>query len=424
MGNALTSSLASRVTSKYAHQVIIKDGDKIKLNALASNPSISDEIWWKLAKLKSVVALKCNLIKTKRILSEEQILHLFKDKRDTVRREIFSSALGGISGDFAKYILDTYIVADSGRHEYLFWWLHSEIKIPDSILPTLVKLQGGQLALKIASKNLDLFTIEDMIGLTSDDNVSSFVTTELWNIIDLLPELSKALIGSKSEYVVEALAGSRHIFGVSDFTKIIDTIRSADRVIYYQDALFSLLANPNLPINLRPEVRELIKKTGFPRLRYSVRFTTVMDNSLILKEYDDLVELDLSTGTSTAIFVDTPWQDLDVTQIAALRTSYHKRLIIPIHYRSVEWVKYEPRKLSPKSEKAVQKAITYDLSEILVGHHHNISLITKEQLAKEIQEPIDSIGLEGWQVFLDLANDWQLSISELVETALSMAYHN
>ena len=448
----VTSYLASRVTSSDAHQAILDSGQRKDLLELAKNPTISKEIWWRLAKTKSDSRLTFNLTLAPHILDDEQLRFLLKDRRTTINHSTFAHCLGSASPELAREILaKLQAKAAAGSVDYLaIAWLRSKTSPPDELIKPLMALTTQKVKLEIPIKHPHLFTTDDVIDLLNEKKEFLSATTLLWGIIDAFPAVAKRLAHTQDAALLEAVTGSRHLFLPEEFQALLDTLKAADYssvsassdsikiyldVVHLRiDALINLMLNPNAPPATRVQARDEVTRIYELQARatgsvYQVRridglLSELISNRGATSRFDGRLDLPDSSPKlkefPRLIQITQDWATIDETTWEHLNTdSASRHLLVAKRYPTLAARFANPAAQS--SSKTEQKVTRPTLAQINASKKSGFVNISEEQVLQEIQKPLDAIGKDGWATFIAFAATWDEDIAALLDTAIAVS---
>ena len=370
--------------------------------ALAQNPHLDREIWFRLARRpKADVAYGL----VDRQLDLEQLRALVGDKRVTVRRNILSSGLKSCTEEMGRLIISLpWFDSESAT-----LWCASQ-SVPDRLLKEVALVAGRNELIKLMA-DPDRFTIEEIIALLPQVDLSR-TRQSLYRLVDVRPELVPyaVSVGVENPRLVEAAAGSRHLFGAENFSSVLQTIELlGGQNTQGCEILLSAASNPNIPLE---HLEQLVAK--FPRrlIGYGNRFRPA-NNATILEHATRRLSASVAQP-------DRPWDDYAAGEDEVLRRAVH--LLGSFRFPTLSH-RLSPAVPQQPATGANRHVGNEELASLLFLPNGNGSSPVRLVPATVTQVSImlDEHGSRAWETFWSLIDSWQGDLASLVDSSIALA---
>jgi hypothetical protein len=398
---SLLPTLAQRIPS-YLGQISLLESNCFSSVAerentiigLAENKNLDDKVWYKLAK-KPKAKVAYGLLS--RNLDIDKLIAFSGDKRVTINTCILQNGLKNCSVEVAKYILQQPFLDKNSARIWAKYGL-----VPNEVRKELGMIENGSFLLTCMQNEND-FPLEEILELLPNIFYNR-VRFNLYALFDRRPDLVDSYKNNiiPNRRVLDALAGSRHIFDESFFQKIydqatLDTVESVER----DDIFFSLLANPNTPLEI---IDNVLKKINLSRINYLNRHRFA-DNHTIINHGADK----LKRKITNPIYA---WDNY---------------LPIPTSpYRIASSLLGFSRYPSMKSKNLVKESntesnITMHIvpEEIKLDNTIRTTNFNRETI-KYFSDLLDNAGVESWELFWVLLETWEGDFKSLLELTTNM----
>jgi len=302
-------------------------------------------------------------------------------------------------------------------------WLLSR-KVPDQMLKVLVAADSSRFSLPYLGR-ADIFTVSEVAQLLAGFKDTRLAGPSLWKLIDHRPTLIPALTSSEDEYIVEALAGSRHLFDQAYFEKAFAFAKELELTKSSKSnswAIFTtLLANPNVAPALKLEIR--------PRVYLTNSIVRVVANKVssegrfegIIKTYDH------QHNHKAVISYTTPWEDnmeevKEFFRTTAYMGNFFNRNRYPALAPSLPG--FPPETPAPAKDGLTNTSLPNltPLDKMVLSEAGSPkSVISANQLFNEIEPALDAIGQGAWDQFFALSVAWHGSVADLLEMVTNLS---
>jgi hypothetical protein len=397
MYNRTVPTLARFTHSKIAQQTLL-DCHPEAATPLASNAELDRQVWFRLArKPKADVAYML----VSHPLDLEKLNAFLDEKRVTVRRHLVSNGLHGCTDEMGELVFSQSWF-DS---ELATIWLTANT-VP-SVLRKRVVIMDNANHLVRALSDTEMFTDEEVMALLPKIRFA-VVRSSLYQLMDLRPSLVGpcATAGVDNPRLVEAAAGSRHLFNREHFDVICDNIAKLGGQSHHgSEILLTLIGNPNLPLDLLEQLLERFptRLNGFGSRNRPV-------NNTVIHAYA------ASRLASREAAIGQAWQ------LEESHREYITKAIVVLgagRYPTLKnWLNPTMQSLTPiKSTRGPQPAVKPDLSYLPAQSDR--SLLSPETV-HQVDVLLDPYGPAAWQTFWSLIDSWQGDLSSLVESSISL----
>jgi len=392
------ASMASKTKNKKVMQVISEQHPAVH-NNLALNKELPSEIWVKLFN-KAKIDLASNLVRN-RDFSLVELELVLKDKRVGVRTQLFSKGFNPDYIDSAKFILKQ----DWFNNEYARLWVRSGT-VPATLLKKVIA-RGSENFIIEQLSNKELYSIKDCASILEKLNLNNSLEP-LAKLLELRPEIIEKIIPISHRSLHGALAGSRHIFNQNLWVELIKVVKLDLNSSYGKDAIWVMLANPNLDITNLTTVVEIAE--GMPKNVYASKFLTVDQSSLLRQRNSELRNKAIRQVTSdwektTSVF------ELAIVELALKALSPAR---YPILTRILHVNKYGENVVVKNTAKPVDESepdLSFIPNKTRVFYNEKIEKIISQSITTKAQ----------WETLLSLLGEWENSLGTLVSTTVELS---
>lgn len=392
------ASMASKTKNKKVMQVISEQHPAVH-NNLALNKELPSEIWVKLFN-KAKIDLASNLVRN-RDFSLVELELVLKDKRVGVRTQLFSKGFNPDYIDSAKFILKQ----DWFNNEYARLWVRSGT-VPATLLKKVIA-RGSENFIIEQLSNKELYSIKDCASILEKLNLNNSLEP-LAKLLELRPEIIEKIIPISHRSLHGALAGSRHIFNQNLWVELIKVVKLDLNSSYGKDAIWVMLANPNLDITNLTTVVEIAE--GIPKNVYASKFLTVDQSSLLRQRNSELRNKAIRQVTSdwektTSVF------ELAIVELALKALSPAR---YPILTRILHVNKYGENVVVKNTAKPVDESepdLSFIPNKTRVFYNEKIEKIISQSITTKAQ----------WETLLSLLGEWENSLGTLVSTTVELS---
>lgn len=392
------ASMASKTKNKKVMQIISEQHPAVH-NNLALNKELPSEIWVKLFN-KAKIDLASNLVRN-RDFSLVELELVLKDKRVGVRTQLFSKGFNPDYIDSAKFILKQ----DWFNNEYARLWVRSGT-VPATLLKKVIA-RGSENFIIEQLSNKELYSIKDCATILEKLNLNNSLEP-LAKLLELRPEIIEKIIPISHRSLHGALAGSRHIFNQNLWVELIKVIKLDLNSSYGKDAIWVMLANPNLDIANLTTVVEIAE--GIPKNVYASKFLTVDQSSLLRQRNSELRNKAIRQVTSdwektTSVF------ELAIVELALKALSPAR---YPILTRILHVNKYGENVVVKNTAKPVDESepdLSFIPNKTRVFYNEKIEKIISQSITTKAQ----------WETLLSLLGEWENSLGTLVSTTVELS---
>lgn len=390
--------MASKTKNKKVMQVISEQHPAVH-NNLALNKELPSEIWVKLFN-KAKIDLASNLVRN-RDFSLVELELVLKDKRVGVRTQLFSKGFNPDYIDSAKFILKQ----DWFNNEYARLWVRSGT-VPATLLKKVIA-RGSENFIIEQLSNKELYSIKDCASILEKLNLNNSLEP-LAKLLELRPEIIEKIIPISHRSLHGALAGSRHIFNQNLWVELIKVVKLDLNSSYGKDAIWVMLANPNLDITNLTTVVEIAE--GIPKNVYASKFLTVDQSSLLRQRNSELRNKAIRQVTSdwektTSVF------ELAIVELALKALSPAR---YPILTRILHVNKYGENVVVKNTAKPVDESepdLSFIPNKTRVFYNEKIEKIISQSITTKAQ----------WETLLSLLGEWENSLGTLVSTTVELS---
>lgn len=390
--------MASKTKNKKVMQIISEQHPAVH-NNLALNKELPSEIWVKLFN-KAKIDLASNLVRN-RDFSLVELELVLKDKRVGVRTQLFSKGFNPDYIDSAKFILKQ----DWFNNEYARLWVRSGT-VPATLLKKVIA-RGSENFIIEQLSNKELYSIKDCATILEKLNLNNSLEP-LAKLLELRPEIIEKIIPISHRSLHGALAGSRHIFNQNLWVELIKVIKLDLNSSYGKDAIWVMLANPNLDITNLTTVVEIAE--GIPKNVYASKFLTVDQSSLLRQRNSELRNKAIRQVTSdwektTSVF------ELAIVELALKALSPAR---YPILTRILHVNKYGENVVVKNTAKPVDESepdLSFIPNKTRVFYNEKIEKIISQSITTKAQ----------WETLLSLLGEWENSLGTLVSTTVELS---
>lgn len=390
--------MASKTKNKKVMQIISEQHPAVH-NNLALNKELPSEIWVKLFN-KAKIDLASNLVRN-RDFSLVELELVLKDKRVGVRTQLFSKGFNPDYIDSAKFILKQ----DWFNNEYARLWVRSGT-VPATLLKKVIA-RGSENFIIEQLSNKELYSIKDCASILEKLNLNNSLEP-LAKLLELRPEIIEKIIPISHRSLHGALAGSRHIFNQNLWVELIKVIKLDLNSSYGKDAIWVMLANPNLDITNLTTVVEIAE--GIPKNVYASKFLTVDQSSLLRQRNSELRNKAIRQVTSdwektTSVF------ELAIVELALKALSPAR---YPILTRILHVNKYGENVVVKNTAKPVDESepdLSFIPNKTRVFYNEKIEKIISQSITTKAQ----------WETLLSLLGEWENSLGTLVSTTVELS---
>lgn len=398
---SLLPTLAQRIPS-YLGQISLLESNCFSsiserentITGLAENKNLDDRVWYKLAK-KPKAKVAYGLLS--RNLDIDKLIAFSGDKRVTINTCILQNGLKNCSVEVAKYILQQpFLDKNSAR----IWAKYGQV--PNEVRKELGKIENGSFLLTCMQNEND-FPLEEILELLPNIFYNR-VRFNLYALFDRRPDLVDSYKNNiiPNRRVLDALAGSRHIFDESFFQKIydqaiLDTVESVER----DDIFFSLLSNPNTPLEI---IDNVLKKINLSRINYLNRHRFADNHTIINHGADKLKRKITSPIYSWDSYLPIPTSPY---RVAASLLGFSR-------YPSMK-----SKNLVKESNTESNNTIHIAPEEIKLDNTIRTTNFNRETI-KYFSDLLDNAGVESWELFWVLLETWEGDFKSLLELTTNM----
>lgn len=400
--NYLVPALAQSITTQMAQTAYLNTKNKDALIFLARNKSLTKASWFALEKTASaLIAYEL----AGHNLDEQQLRQLLKDKRVTVRRELFAKGLSGLTPALAQEIVTSaYFDRDLAAH-----WLESK-KVPTNLINQVARKQAGLHLLQEIS-NPEIFTIDEAqeILQTISKVVLGRGKVALYRLFDKRPELIAFAVDLNRSELLPALSGSRHLFDMNLAWKIYHQTEKMQYSYAAGIASFHLAINPNLNHQLRDKAFDLAKT-------YAKSAPHPANIQLAART----LQSDMLSGKRQPPITD-PWENLTGQNLQEVK-KVAKILGINRYPTINEILKDQTaptHSIHAPTGKTKGNALR-DLSEVNLTHNSQRNFEIVKAAASQIEEQLNPLGEAAWQTLISLSYQWSEDLASLLETVKSL----
>ena len=392
------ASMASKTKNKKVMQIISEQHPAVH-NNLALNKELPSEIWVKLFN-KAKIDLASNLVRN-RDFSLVELELVLKDKRVGVRTQLFSKGFNPDYIDSAKFILKQ----DWFNNEYARLWVRSGT-VPATLLKKVIA-RGSENFIIEQLSNKELYSIKDCASILEKLNLNNSLEP-LAKLLELRPEIIEKIIPISHRSLHGALAGSRHIFNQNLWVELIKVVKLDLNSSYGQNAIWVMLANPNLDITNLTTVVGIAE--GMPKSIYSTKFLNVDQSSLLRQRNSELRNKAIRQVTSdwektTSVF------ELAIVELALKALSPAR---YPILTRILHVNKYGENVVVKNTAKPVDESepdLSFIPNKTRVFYNEKIEKIISQSITTKAQ----------WETLLSLLGEWENSLGTLVSTTVELS---
>jgi hypothetical protein len=392
----------ARFTQSLIAQLSLLEVHPEAAASLAANRNLHREVWFRLArKPKADVAYEL----VNRPLDLEQLMVVAKDKRVTVRRTLVSNGLKGCTDEMGEYLISQPWF-DS---ELATLWSCSK-SVPAGLVKKVALIAGGnELVRHLADRTL--FTDDEVKELLPTVNTVN-VRLTLYQLMDLRPEIVAfaANAGASHPRLVEAAAGSRHLFEPELFATVLQTVeRLGGQNHHSGEILISAMSNPNTPLDILDAMVERFP-TRLVCLGSRYRPTT---NATILHE----ARLRLA---ESRVALDRPWDSYPENEQAGMLKGVS--LLGNLRYPSLRQLLYPDTKrqnvaVVPSNRSTESPDLNYVPSTPVGQSPIRLTTATVDR----VTDLLDPFGNRAWFTFWSLIDTWQDNLASLVDTSITLA---
>ena len=244
MSTYIVPLLARTITSTVGHDTLLTAHPKVA-SSLAENKTIDTATWDRLyrgSKVDVAVAL------ARRPLDEHQLNQLLREKRTTVHATVMEKGLTRCTEPMARALLS----ARWFDPRLAGLWLRHGV-VPDSVRTEVLRIENGPYLIQSLAET-ERFDLDEAIELLGSARQIG-ARKVLWRLFDRRPELIEPALtlvsadrSVRRQVMIEAIAGSRHLFAPEVFETILaEALRESINHIAGQDIWVTLLVNPNTP---------------------------------------------------------------------------------------------------------------------------------------------------------------------------------
>jgi hypothetical protein len=401
--------LARKISNPIAQETLLS-AHPHAAESLASNVNLHDDVWFKLVKKSKVPVVAALASQT---LTDARLEAILKDKRVTVRNAIINNGLRECTSAMADQVLS------SGWFEpqnATMWLVRNTVPATHLKHVALIENSNGMVA-RLADATLfsDKEAARLMVSARFKGN-----RAPIQHLLDRRPELvaEAAKAGSDNLHVLEAAAGSRHLFDSDLFELILGSAqRAGGSSSGAFDVMMSLIANPNTPNTIIDTALESLSHHG---LRTWSRFRPV-SNAAIVDAVRQRRLRNPGLGPLTVAWETT--SDLE----KSLVLESINNLSINRYPTLVEWNREQRGYIQPQtssnanSVKVVEQTVPDVTPETLVlsdsGAQHKFNL---KEIVSTIENELSPHGANAWVTFWTLIEDWQGTLRELIDTTIGL----
>ena len=423
----LVSSLASKVKSPTAHQVLFQTAQEYYLICLAKNPNLSPELLDQLvrSKLPHRDFIK-NLAARTTPLEDEQVLFLLSNSRPSDLKDLLYTSLV----PRASYELQSKLLDQLGKvtPKLATLWLSNRQTLK-AIQPRLVELIIPPELLAHLTPDSDVTDAEVLKALQLLEIDDKILRYYLWPLFDARPSLITPALALHNGCLDEALASSRHIFDQKVFEELIartsaviakplKTEQQRDDRFHSQKTLVAIAANPNASLatstsalNRRTMGADLIsyggsrsKPTTWGHLSYrfgSEGYAVVLKISKLIKSQKKQV-------------TTTSWEHLSKKELSTLLQDRYLPAPAGLIYPTLHKLAVGDKSSSIST--ALAPRPKYDTTSFTRVTAYGGYDMSPARLKELIESPLDALGSEGWEIFISGALDWSGSLPALLDT--------
>lgn len=391
----------ARFTRSVTAQHTLLDAHAEAASNLAGNQNLHRDVWFRLArKPKADVAYEL----VNRPLDLEQLQLFAQDKRVTVRRTLVTTGLKSCTDEMGEYLLGLpWFDAD-----FATLWSASRT-VPES-LRKQVALRADRNELVVLMADRTRFDDEEIKALLPKVNLTN-VRQSLYQLMDRRPEIVAfaAAAGVSHPRLVEAAAGSRHLFGHEAFAAVLDTIEHLGGQNHNGlEILTTALSNPNMPLDLLERMLD-----RFPKRLLTVgsRFRPAMNSTIV----EDARQR-LASGLPE---LDRPWDQLPVGEFERVRQAV--AMLGSFRYPTLRAMLHPA--VCPPSSTTTGATTPKPAEEPDLGYMPNgkspvrLTAVT----VTRVDELLDAHGPKAWETFWSLIDNWQDDLASLVDSSISLA---
>ena len=393
--------LAQRIPSYYGQISLLESNcypslyeKENTIIALSENKNLDDKVWFKIAK-KPKAKVAYGLLS--RNLDIDKIIAFSGDKRVTINNCILQNGLKNCSVEVAKYILQQpFLDKNTAR----IWAKYGHV--PDEVRKELGKIENGSFLLTCMQNQSD-FSLSEVLELLPNI-LYNRVRFNLYALFDKRPDLVDSYKNNliPNRRILDALAGSRHVFEESFFQKIFDqAIVDTQESVERDDIFFSLLSNPNTPLDI---VDSVLRKINLTRINYLNRHRFA-DNHTIINHGTDKMKRKITPPIYS-------WDNYLPIPTSPYRVS--SSLLGFSRYPSLK-SKSLPNNNIPESNTEIAKSPEeVNLESTIRTTNFNKATINY------LSGILDSAGIESWELFWILIESWEGDLKSLLETCTNM----
>ena len=386
---AFMSFMAGRVGSEAAQHVLAdrglanngKLGDQMDpLINLAFNPRLHRSVWGRMIREPFEIHLVLAL-STMHYLDDEQIKMLLEDNRRMVKQGLFHSGMGFISEELGQKVISSGVVTPSLAHQWL-GGMTNEAWIPERLIVPVSLIESGERMVKNILAYPKLF---------SDELVIERITGEFGKS---LKHYQKAdLLVSRPGLIPQVAE-----LGVRDLdTSLVAAVAEA----------LLLSTSKSDPVLTEDGYFKIIKYIG-----------EAIDGA------PGKVELGLACSTASNLYINPNLPKVAATLATGLHSSIEAWEWASMREGDNDWhlkaktklMVLEPKKKGPLDFKSGQKMVRLDKVWI---ESKSLERVGIDQLAKQVEAPLDRYGAAGWELLFLMAEGWESSFGGLLTTVLA-----
>ena len=403
MALSMSASLLARtVTSEDAQRSFLTTHPDAS-ETLAGNRRLAADVWRKLLhKAKAPVAAEL----AARVLDEQQLAELVKDKRVTVRTAIVSKGLTACTDT----MVDTLLAQEWFDDGYATIWLTAKT-VPAHRHKEVLTISNGPLLIA-ALADSDMFTDAEAIELLLKAR-KVYGRTAIWGLLDHRPALIEAIMASGTEQteLLEAVAGSRHVFDTSVFESLYATCeRRGMNSSVGSELWLTLVLNPNTPRALFDKMIEAVphrQSNIWTRFRPHSNAELLSNRRKRARTHQGLGSVTFAWETG-----EGEWRDMLVDAVRDLGINRFPTLR--------EWYGITPPPLAERSVPTPSEPLPADeLRAIRFGER--LGAGDHREMNRLVNDELDAIGIRAWETFWSLTDDWQGTWGELIDSSIELS---
>jgi hypothetical protein len=376
--NKIAHSIISQIDNNFAHESYYQINSKIEQAHLASNPNLSDGLWFKLAN-KSNIDTAIALYSRELTLSQLELA--LKDKRVYAKNSLIKYGFANAPENFIDEVLDSNWI----NPDLIKSWLHYGTGLNGRQIRLLADKIGGNLMIRqLGNKEAypDIIEVVDKL-LANKAGCNSW---DLNPVFRKREELINHLTKFSSYNHRSAFAASWHLSDLDDQLYIFgkNTLKSNISV------WTSFLCNPYTKLEIVEKIRPHAVKEG---IRSDL--------------FRALSRMDSAPGTPLSTPLDEIEDGLDrerAEYFSTYNSAYHGLL---------PW--QEPYNYINKSE-------DIDISDLIVesSKAHMLYFINWEKVCTDLNLEMSN-SIKSWSNFWSLIENWNGSLLELARASNSLA---